>query len=246
MKKIRIITIRKKILIFSVLIFISLLIAFPYCIQVLNPVHEFIDPENGIIMIDPGHGGIDGGTNKEGILEKEINLSIALKVKTILEKNGYTVLMTREDDKSLEDPNRNGQSRHRSDLNTRVNMINSSNAQLFISIHVNCNLKKPTTNGSIVFFGDRFPENKLLAMSIQKKLNLITLDNGKRMIHDPREAQFYVLDNAKIPGAIVETAFISNSTESRLLTEDYFRDQLASAICDGIMQYLFQQNQVIM
>ena len=237
---------RKWVLISAALAFISLLTALSYCIQLLDPVDEFIDPRNGIILIDPGHGGIDGGTNKDGILEKEINLSIALKMRTILEKNGYTVLMTREDDISLEDLDYTEQSRHRRDLKARANMINSSNAQLFVSIHVNCNLKKPTTNGSIVFFGDRFPENEMIAMTIQRKLNLITLDSGNRMIHDPREAGFYILDNAKIPGVIVETAFISNSVESKLLTEDDFRERLASAICNGIIDYLVRQNQVIM
>jgi N-acetylmuramoyl-L-alanine amidase len=202
------------------------------------PANTFIDPKSGIIVIDPGHGGIDGGTNKDGILEKEINLGISKKLKVFLEQRGYKVIMTREEDISLENLDNSGQSRHRRDLNARVNIINKNNAQLFLSIHVNCNFKKTSTDGAIVFYNDKFQESKVLAYCIQRSLNAMVVSGKKRTVHDPVQANYFLLSYSEIPGVIVETAFISNEVERRLLTQDEFREQLAKAIADGVEQYL--------
>lgn len=201
-------------------------------------VYTFMDPGNGVIVVDPGHGGIDGGANKGGILEKEINLAIALKLKSFLEENGYTAVMTREEDVSLEGLYESQQSRHQRDLIARANIINASNAQLFVSIHVNCNFRRPATDGSIVFYGERYQESEALAYCIQRALNAMEINGAKRTIHDPQRAGYFLLKNTKIPGVIVETAFLSNSEERRLLTTDEFRERLAKAVSDGIVRYL--------
>lgn len=209
------------------------------CLSIISHYKStFIDPRSGTVVVDPGHGGIDGGTNRQGILEKQINLAIALRLKEYLETRGYTVVMTRETDVSLEDLHKSGDSRHMRDLKARLGIINNSNAQLFVSIHVNCNIKRPVTDGSIVFYGDRFVENRSLAYSIQRALNGIEVDGKKRTVHDPRKENFFLLKNATIPGVIVETAFMSNDRERLLLTKDEFRDELARAVADGIERYL--------
>lgn len=208
------------------------------------PANIFVDPESGIIVIDPGHGGIDGGTTKSGIVEKEINLEISKKLKVFLEQKGYAVVLTREEDVSLETADGTGGSRHQRDLNTRANIINNSNAQLFLSIHVNCNLNKPSTDGSIVFYGDKFEQNKTLAYCIQRALNGMTVNDKKRTIHDPQQGNYFLLTHSQIPGAIVETAFISNAAERQLLTTDEFREQLARAIAEGVEQYINEPGKV--
>ncbi|MDP4182935.1 MAG: N-acetylmuramoyl-L-alanine amidase [Bacillota bacterium] len=205
---------------------------------------EFIDPNSGIIVIDPGHGGIDGGTTRQGILEKDINLDISQKLKVYLEQMGYKVVMTRENDMSLENLSGKDGTRHQKDLNARVDIINSNNAQLFLSIHGNCHVKNLNADGSLVFFNNRFQQNKTLAYCVQRALNNIIVDGKKRTIHDPVEGNYFLLNNAKIPGAIVETGFLTNEAELRYLMRDSFRDQIAIAIAQGVYKYLVEQKRV--
>lgn len=211
-----------------------LLLIYHLCI----PANRFIDPKTGIIVIDAGHGGIDGGASRNGIIEKEVNLAIALTLKDILTKQGLQVVMTREDDVSLGRTGQSVKNRHMEDLKTRAAIINNSDAQLFISIHVNSNVKKPKTKGSIVFYNDKFEQNKLLAYSIQRQLNSLSPNGKSRSVHDPRIADFYLLKYAKIPGVLVETAFITNAEENKLLAQSDFRAAIAQSIADGVESYL--------
>lgn len=202
------------------------------------PADIFSDPESGIIVIDPGHGGIDGGTNKDGILEKEVNLVLAKKLKNVLEQKSYKVVMTRDKDVSLDSLSDLDTGRHQKDLHARADIINSSNAQLFISIHVNCNFNRPSTDGSIVFYSDRFSQNRELAYTVQRALNNMLVNGRNRTVHDPQKGEFFILKYSEIPGIIIETAFISNEEERKLLLKEEFQEQLSSAIGEGVGTYL--------
>lgn len=226
--------------------FTILLFLIPYLIHLKGvQSNPFADPRSGIIVIDPGHGGIDGGTNKDGVLEKEANLAISKKLKGFLESEGFKVIMTREEDISLDNLNTSSSSRHQRDLIARVNIINSSNAQLFLSIHVNCNFRKPNTDGAIVFYNSKFQQNEKLAYCIQRSLNNMLVNGKRRTVHDPQLGEFSLLKRSKVPGAIVETAFISNVEERQLLAKDEFREQLALAVADGVECYLYKTNIVL-
>ena len=155
-----------------------------------------------------------------------------------MEKKGFHVIMSREEDTSLESLDTSGQTRHKRDLNARVNAINNSGAAMFLSIHVDCNFKKPSTSGSIVFYNDKLPENETIAYSIQRALNNITVNGKKRTMHDPQSSNYYLVRNAQVPGVIVETAFLSNEEERKLLLSDAFCEQLAEAISEGVETYL--------
>jgi N-acetylmuramoyl-L-alanine amidase len=133
-------------------------------------------------------------------------------------------------------------SRHSKDLNARVNIINKSNAKLFLSIHMNCQLKNAGADGSYVLYSDKLPQNKALSYCIQRALNNIVIDGQKRTIHDPQIADFYVLRNAKVPGAIVEAAFLTNDRERELLLRDDFRETISKSIVNGIEQFLKYPN----
>lgn len=223
--------------------FTILLLLIPYFTHLMDVQSPpFADLKNGIIVIDPGHGGVDGGTNKDGILEKEANLAISKKLKGFLESKGFKVVMTREEDVSLDNLNASSSSRHQRDLNARVNIINNSNAQLFLSIHVNCNFRKPNTDGAIVFYSSKFQQNKKLAYCIQHSLNNIVINGKRRTVHDPQLGGYFLLKYSMVPGVIVETAFMSNAEERQLLTKDEFREQLALAIADGVECYLNETN----
>lgn len=237
---------RKSIYVTALLVLVSLIIvSFSLISFSTSSADKFIDPESGIIVIDPGHGGIDGGANIEDVLEKDINLDIGKKLKLRLVQKGYTVIMTREEDISLDNLDSSSQSRHQRDLNARTTIINNSNAQLFISIHVNSNFNNPNADGAIVFFSDKYQENKELAYYIQRTLNGMIVNGKKRTVHDPIQGKYFLLDHSDIPGAIVETAFISNPEEMLELKKDKFKEQLAEAIAEGAEKYLKQSGKVL-
>lgn len=190
---------------------------------------------NGIsVVIDPGHGGIDSGTAKNGLLEKDIVLDISKKLKNILVSEGYNVILTRETDTALHHLSNIQASREIRDLNARTNIINESQANMFVSIHVNSLSEYPSVSGSIVFYNPDIPKSKTLAQNIQKALNEIVVEGVSRQSQKIKTAEFYVLENSEIPGVLVETAFITNPGEFDLLKTDEFRKQLAEAIALGI------------
>lgn len=225
-------------IIFALILQIGLTLLVFHCAH--TPAIDFVDPQSSIIVIDAGHGGIDGGTNRVNLLEKEVNLAIAQKLKSILEGKDYAVIMTRNDDVSLDDLNQSSSSRHKRDLNARASIINSSNAQLFVSIHVNSS-SNSVADGSIVFYSQKFKQNETLAYCIQLALNDLTVDGERRTKYNPQIGDYYLLNHSDIPGVIIETAFISNAREKILLADDEFQTKLASAIADGIEQYLNNQ-----
>lgn len=225
------------IILISVMAFISLRIAGLYEI--------YINSYTRTIVIDPGHGGIDGGAAMGGLLEKDINLEIAKSVKAYLEQMGYHVILTREKDISLDNKNNSSQSRHLRDLIARVNIINDSHAQLFLSVHVNCSIANLNSNGSIIFYNERFKENEPLAYTLQRALNDIMINGEKRTVHDPQKnTEYYLLNETKIPGVIIETAFISNKYEQQLLGEDSFKDAIAKAIVIGVKNHFSETKNV--
>jgi N-acetylmuramoyl-L-alanine amidase len=199
------------------------------------------DPGAGVIVVDAGHGGIDGGANRGALLEKDITLDLVLKLKTLLERRGYSVVLTRDSDVSLDNLNRSSGSRHERDLIARADIVNASNALLFLSIHVNSMGDDPAENGSVVFFGSKFPQSKILALYIQGELNKVTAGGESRKPHAPMHGRYYLLSCTGIPGVIVETAFISNARERALLTSEEFLGQLAEAIAAGTEKYLTEE-----
>jgi len=239
MKKFRIVCISKKVLFIVIVLTIAVAAALIISFRIVNlSTNTFNSSYTRTIVIDPGHGGIDGGTSKDGVLEKDINLDIAKRLKVYLEQKGYKVILTRDMDKSLDSLSNDGGSRHLRDLKARANIINNSNAQLFLSIHGNCHAKNSNADGTIVLYNERFTQNKTLAYCVQRALNGIMIDGKKRTVHDPQNSpSFYLLNYSKIPGVIIETVFISNQKERELLGQDSFKDEIAKAIVDGIKNY---------
>lgn len=202
------------------------------------------DVQPGVIVIDAGHGGVDGGANRDGILEKNINLSLALKLRALLEEKGYLVVMTREKDIALDHLNKSSSSRHRRDLIARADIINKSAGQLFISIHVNSLPDKPSENGSIVYFGKRFKQSKALADYIQKELNSVKIDGIIRMPHTPLINRYYILGCTAVPGVLVETAFMTNAREREMLQSEVFQKDLVAAVAEGTDMFLKSETPV--
>ncbi len=187
------------------------------------------------IIIDPGHGGVDEGTVYGSLKEKDITLSISKKLVGYLDSSGYRGILTRNKDTSLYKTSRGG-TVERKDLEARVGIINDSRAKLFVSVHVNSN-PDSTANGSIVYYNSSVKGSKELAQSIQKSVNTVKAGGRARTTHSPETANYYVLRNSDVPGVLVETAFISNSTERGLLKTESFKNEIAKAISNGINNY---------
>jgi N-acetylmuramoyl-L-alanine amidase len=195
------------------------------------------------IIIDPGHGGIDGGCVAGSLLEKDINLDIAGTVKSLLEQKGYKVTLTRDKDISLYKFCNVGDTMPRRDLNERVGRINSSNASLFVSIHVNSFSEDPSISGSnVYFYSMECLKSKKLAQAVQKELNAVTFEGQARTPHNSRPNGYYILRKTVMPGILVETGFLTNTVEKVWFAGKEYRVKLAEAISAGIENYVKSEN----
>lgn len=196
-------------------------------------------PEHTIdIMIDPGHGGADTGADKGHVTESEVTLDISNKLKKYLEDRSYSIGLTRNSDISLYQLSGISGTIQKRELDARVNIINKSGAKIFVSVHVNSYPEYPGMSGSIVYYNPENSQSRDLSGCIQKKLNGLVFTDFKRDRHDPQEADFYLLKNSNITGVLVETAFITNSYDHKLLSQDGFRSRIAEAIAEGIDDYI--------
>ncbi|MCL6587378.1 MAG: N-acetylmuramoyl-L-alanine amidase CwlD [Anoxybacillus sp.] len=219
-------------------IFISaalLIVFFQYMIVSTSSTKSWNLPLSGrIIILDPGHGGPDGGAVGDEVLEKEITLRVAMKLRDYLQQQGALVLLTREDDYDLAEKDTKGYSRRKvEDLKRRVQLINQSEADLFISIHLNA-IPSPRWRGAQTFYYGSLIENERLAKFIQAELrrNLENTDRSAKVINT-----VYLLKYAKKPGALVEVGFLSNPEERELLASDRYQTKLAASIYKGILRY---------
>lgn len=184
-----------------------------------------------VIYIDPGHGGFDGGAVCNGVVESSLNLEISLSLKTILEEQGYTVLMTREDDTDLSTESTN---KKRSDIQNRVQLINESDALLYISIHQNT-YTNSIYSGAQCFYNKYNGLSQLLSNNIQTSITN-SLNNTTRV--SKSIDGIYLVDNVNKPGVLVECGFMSNEEELSLLQDKAYQSKLAHAIYYGLLSYL--------
>ena len=187
-----------------------------------------------VFILDPGHGGPDGGAVGGDILEKDVALQVSLYLRDYLQEQGAFVLMTRETDVDLADPNTKGYSRRKGeDLRRRVEMVNHSNGDMFISLHLNA-IPSPKWRGAQTFYYRSLEDNERVAKFIQDELrtNLGNTDRSAKSING-----IYLLKHANIPGALVEVGFLSNRSERELLRSEEYQKALAGSIYNGIMRH---------
>jgi N-acetylmuramoyl-L-alanine amidase len=188
-----------------------------------------------VILIDPGHGGIDGGTqNADGsLLEKTLNLQIAEQLAATLRRDGITVEMTRAHDEDVTKyaPNDRGWGRHLRDMYGRVEVARQTDATLIVSIHGNHGTT--TSKGALVFYKKDSPESYLLASDLQMCLNEMT-----GAFHVPMQGNFYIINKPNVPSVLVEYGFLSNANEVTKLTSPAYQQQLVNTMADGIRFFL--------
>lgn len=189
--------------------------------------------EKPCVVVDAGHGGDDPGKIGVGdVLEKDINLSIALKLRDYLEQQDITVVMTREKDEMLEGE---GGGKKTADMKRRVEIINETNADLTVSIHQN-SYPSAKVHGAQVFYYKDSEQGQILAALLQENLREKVEPDNHRQIKD--NTNYYLLKKTTVPIAIVECGFLSNPEEANLLTQEEYQDRIAWAVCSGILQYL--------
>ncbi|MCJ8009646.1 N-acetylmuramoyl-L-alanine amidase CwlD [Lederbergia wuyishanensis] len=187
-----------------------------------------------IIYLDPGHGGPDGGAESGDTQEKDIALVVANKLRDYLQEQGALVLMTRESDTDLAESDTRGLSRRKTeDLKKRLKIVNESEADLFLSIHLN-SIPSPRWSGAQTFYAPHDPDNKRAAKFIQDEL-VKSLGNTKREAKTIEH--IYLLKNAKKPGALVEIGFLSNPTEREALKQEEYQDKVAFSIYKGVIRF---------
>lgn len=184
----------------------------------------------GTIVIDPGHGGVDPGkVSGSGIEEKQINLSIALKLRPLLEAEGYTVVLTRETDEDV----CTGSYSKVEDLENRVDIIGDCEAMFVVSIHQN-SYTDDSIKGAQVFYAKESDEGKNIATAIQNSLLSIDETNTRQ---PKANSSYYLFVNTDCPVVIVECGFLSNPDEEKMLLDDEYQSRIAEAIRDGICDY---------
>lgn len=188
------------------------------------------------ILIDPGHGGFDGGAiSKNGTVEKDINLSIALKLRECLKQYGFKVVMTREIDKDLCSVNCKHGHKKKEDLSNRCKFKKESNCDIFISIHQNM-FPESYCKGSQIWYS-RNDESKNIAIILQNKLKE-KVDNSNSRIAKPAKDDYKVLRCDNIPSILVECGFLSNPIDEKNLKSDDYQQKIALALSEGVKDYI--------
>ncbi len=186
-----------------------------------------------VIYLDPGHGGKDPGAVWDNIYESDINLEISLQIQEELEKNGAIVYLTRYGDYDLSA--NYAELRKRSDLSRRANIINRSQADVYLSIHLNSDIST-TWKGAQVFYNTINEKNEILAKIMQEQL--------KKDLNSNREYKklndHYLYNRVKIPGVLIEVGFISNPNERYLLRQENYQKKVAVTIKNGLVSFLTQ------
>lgn len=186
------------------------------------------------VVIDAGHGGIDGGAEVDGIFEKDLNLSLSQHIGEFLSLYNVDCILTRNDDVLLADEY--AKKKKQSDLLNRVKVTTSCSNPVFVSIHMN---KFPIKKyyGLQVFYSVNNPDSELLAEKIQNNV-ISNLQNENNRKIKPAGSTIYVLDRLECPSVLVECGFMSNESELELLKTNEYRQKLAFVIAQSILEFI--------
>ena len=196
---------------------------------------------NKTIIVDCGHGKPDeGAVGFNGTTEQAINLSIGLKLQKLIEQSGGNVILTRSDENSIYSiDSKSIREKKVSDTKNRVEIGNNSNADIFISIHLNKYPQSSVYRGWQAFYQENSSESRDLANIIQENINKnIDYENNRKPM---KITDVYIMEHVKIPAVIVECGFLSNKEESVLLQDESYQSKIAWGIFIGIQDYFFNK-----
>jgi len=233
----KVIIIKKKYILLALSILLILLISITSFIKYQRYKEASALPTlSKVIIIDPGHGGIDGGMvgRNTGVYESHINLEISLKLRRLLEESGSLVLMTRDKDEGLYSDEGTIRQKKNEDLRNRKKLFDESNADIVLSIHAN-SFPESKYFGAQTFYPKGCEKSKLLAELIQEELKRVLNNGNTRMAQEKDDV--YILQNTKVPTVIVECGFLSNEKEERDLQNPLYQEKIAWSIYVGVLRY---------
>ena len=182
--------------------------------------------EKAVVILDAGHGGYDPGCGQEKPYEKEIAFNIVNKIQKQLERLGYSVVLTRDDDTYVS-------------LGDRVLKSRVYNGDLFVSIHLNWAENRQARGIETYCNEELNADSATLAKQLHKNV-LLQTNATDRKVH--KESNYYVVCNSKVPSCLVEVGFLSSDKEGSLLKNDSYQEKIADGITNGIFDYLEGKN----
>lgn len=223
-----------EIVVLSVTLALIINVVGSFAIQVSSTTPYYAEQ---VIVIDAGHGDFDPGkVASDGTREKDINLSIALKLYDIFTANGYTAVLTRSDDTTLADKSATSVStKKKTDTHNRVKYADSFTDSVLISIHQN-SYTESSSHGTQLFYGTKNDESKLLAEAIMGSVvDKIQPENTRPLKEGT--SSIYILVNTKAPTVLVECGFMTNSEELKKLKDEEYQRRMAFSIFLGYLDY---------
>lgn len=226
----------------ATLVLAGFITALSLCVSALNTAQavSVFDQTGLTVVVDAGHGGIDGGvTGKHtNVKESDLNLAIAYCIKTELEDMGCEVVMTRKTEAGLYGLPTKGFKKR--DMQRRKEIIQEANPDFLISVHQNYYPSKAVRGGQ-VFYAKESAQGKVFAECVQDKLNALYEEKGvsARKI---TAGEYFMLECAPCPSLIVECGFLSNTEDETLLLTESWKNRLAQAVTSGLTGYLSLQS----
>ena len=208
------------------------------CVRALHAAQAVSAADGGgmRIVVDAGHGGIDGGVvgRKSGVKESEINLEIAFRLSAALSEMGFDVTMTRKTDAGLYGTTAPGFKKR--DMQRRKEIIQETSPLFVISVHQNY-YPAQSQRGGQVFYGENHPRSEAFAVCVQSRLNDLYAEEGVKK-RSATKGDFFMLRCADCPSLIVECGFLSNAQDEGLLRSAAWQERLSRSIAAGVAAYL--------
>lgn len=226
--------IKKKNLII-VAVFVIVAITFGFCFSSLGAKGSTaLDNDKITIVLDAGHGGVDGGVTgvTTGVKESDLNLSVVKKIEKYLISAGMKAVLTRSTDAGLYGVAT--KNRKKKDMQKRREIILDANPTLVLSIHMN-KYTLQSRRGAQVFFKDGDDNGKVLAQKIQSELNGMSTSTRNCQVLC---GDYYILNCSEYPSALIECGFLSNPDDEALLMDEEYQEELAYIVFKGIVEYL--------
>ena len=232
---------------FAIFCIISALISLIFIIPMLDFSFPLPNGEDAVtlsgvtVVIDAGHGGEDGGCEGNGLVEKDLNLEISLLLAELLKKEGVSVVLTRDTDILLYDPNSDYEGKKKAqDVRRRLEIAQNCINPVLVSIHMNY-FAQTQSSGLQVWYSKNDARGRILANLIQSNVKSALQPNNRRKIKEATSSIF-LLHNATFPAVLVECGFLSNPDDANALRDAEYRQKLAQIIFQSVITYISQNN----
>ena len=205
------------------------------CLRHISAAQVFSEKTH-CVVVDAGHGAPDGGAvGVNGTVEKDVNLAISQRLREVLEARGVRVVMTRDGDNGLWTENdKTIRQMKVTDMHKRRDIMENSDADLFLSIHLN-SFADSRVNGLHIFYSKNHGEIEELAESIQDKIAGVT--GAETHAVKTADESLFLMKNPPIPAILVECGFISNPDEEAKLNDEEYQAKIAWAVANSVADY---------